>query len=139
MATTASPPTPRPRLLGADLAFRWRPLRRARYQGFVGRTEFVWSRLENGGPVQNAFGMYASAEYQFARRWFAACVTDLSDRAYDDSIRDEGVSALVTFWPSEFSQVRAQYRRTVSATRTAPTSCCSSSCSRSAPTGAHPF
>jgi hypothetical protein len=101
------------RLIGTDVAFRWRPLRRARYRSFVGRAEFAWSRLEDEATVQESFGMYASAEYQFARRWFGGLRYDLSDRAHDASIRDEGISALVTFWPSEFSQVRAQYRRTV--------------------------
>ena len=27
-------------------------------------------------------------------------------------MRDDGASAMLTFWPSEFSQVRGQYRRT---------------------------
>jgi len=101
------------RLIGTDLAFRWRPLRRARYRSFIARTELVWSRREAEASVQSAFGFYASAEYQIARRWFAGLRYDLSDRADDASIRDEGISALVTFWPSEFSQIRAQYRRTV--------------------------
>ena len=51
------------------------------------------------------------------------------------SLRDKGGSFILTYWPSEFSQVRGQYRRTRYARRAArPTSCCSSSSSRSAPT-----
>ena len=34
------------RLIGADLAFRYRPLRRAIYRRFIARTELVWSRRE---------------------------------------------------------------------------------------------
>ena len=33
-------------------------------------------------------------------------------RAGDASLRDTGGSLILTFWPSEFSQVRGQYRRT---------------------------
>lgn len=34
-----------------------------------------------------------------------------SDRAREAAVRDRGVSAVATFWPSEFTQVRGQYRR----------------------------
>jgi len=100
------------RLFGADLAFRWRPLRRAIYKRLILRTELVWSRREQeGGPVR-AFGTYVSGEYQFARRWFGGVRLDRSERAGDASLVDKGASALLTYWPSEFSQVRGQYRHT---------------------------
>ncbi len=56
--------------------------------------------------------MYASGEYQFARRWFGGARYDWSERAYDASLVDKGPSLTLTFWPSEFSQIRGQYRRT---------------------------
>jgi hypothetical protein len=113
------------RLIGADLAFRYRPLRRAIYRRLIARTELVWSRrdlvtasfdgtgasTEQGGTV-NAFGGYGSLEYQFGRRWFAGARLDHSERADDSSLVDKGASLLLTFWPSEFSQVRGQYRHT---------------------------
>ena len=60
----------------------------------------------------SAFGMYASGEYQFARRWFGGARYDWSERAYDASLVDKGPSLVLTYWPSEFSQIRGQYRRT---------------------------
>ena len=57
-------------------------------------------------------GYYVSGDYQFARRWFVGGRFDHSDRAEDSSIVDKGGSAVLTYWPSEFSQVRGQYRRT---------------------------
>jgi hypothetical protein len=62
-------------------------------------------------PV-SAFGAYVSGDYQFAQRWFAGARYDFSDRANDASLRDKSGSLLVTYWPSEFSQIRTQYRRT---------------------------
>jgi hypothetical protein len=100
------------RLIGADLTFRWRPLRRAIYKRLLLRTELVWSRREQESGPARAFGTYVSTEYQFARRWFAGVRLDRSDRADDASIVDKGVSALLTYWPSEFSQIRGQYRHT---------------------------
>jgi hypothetical protein len=100
------------RLWGADLAFRWRPLRRAIYRRLIIRTEAVWSRKELEAGAMKAFGAYVSGEYQFARRWFAGARLDRSERAADPSLVDKGASALVTYWPSEFSQIRGQYRYT---------------------------
>jgi hypothetical protein len=99
------------RLVGIDATVRYRPLRRAIYRRFLGRTELVWSRRAQEEGDASAFGMYASGDYQFARRWFAGARYDWSERAYDSSLVDKGPSALLTFWPSEFSQIRGQYRR----------------------------
>jgi hypothetical protein len=98
-------------LIGADLTLRWRPLRRAIYRRLLARTELVWSRRDLVTSEQaRAFGLYGSLEYQFARRWFAGLRLDHSERADDPSLVDKGGSAVLTYWPSEFSQIRGQYR-----------------------------
>ena len=89
--------------------------------------ELVWSRRDlvpsafPGRPPSHvvptsvqahAFGFYGSLEYQFAQRWFAAARVDRSERADDPSLVDKGASLVLTYWPSEFSQVRGQYRHT---------------------------
>jgi hypothetical protein len=108
-------------LYGMDATVRWKPLRRAIYHSFTGRTELVWDRNEAslpGGargfsePRQTPFGYFASGDYQFARRWFAGARFDWSERALSAFQHDSGGSAVLTYWPSEFSQVRGQYRRT---------------------------
>ncbi len=100
------------RLMGIDATVRYRPLRRAIYRRFQGRTELFWSRRGQEGGDVDAFGMYASGDYQFARRWFGGARYDWSERAYDNSLVDKGPSLVLTYWPSEFSQIRGQYRRT---------------------------
>lgn len=99
------------KVYGIDATFRYRPLRRAIYRRFIARTELFWSRRDQQPAQANAFGAYASGEYQFARRWFAGARYDFSDRAADPSLRDTSGSLLLTYWPSEFSQVRGQLRR----------------------------
>ncbi len=102
-------------LFGIDATFRYRPLRRAIYHRFQARAELVWSRQDAAittGLQQKAFGWYALSEYQFARRWYAGVRVDRSGRALDASLVDSGQSAFITYWPSEFSQIRGQYRRT---------------------------
>jgi hypothetical protein len=107
-----------------DATFRWRPLRRALYRRFLARAEAMWRRgpAEETPPEDGSWtppgdlgrvtarGAYAAAEYQFARRWFAGARLDWAERA-DASGEDKGASVLLTFWPSEFSQVRGQLRR----------------------------
>jgi hypothetical protein len=99
-------------LFGFDATYRWRPLRRSIYHSFVGRTEWIKSRRDQPLGRQDATGWYASGDYQFARRWFVGGRYDRSERAEDASLLDKGGSVLLTFWPSEFSQIRGQYRRT---------------------------
>ena len=75
-----------------------------------------------------ATGYYVSGDYQFGRRWFGGVRFDRSDRADNALLVDKGQSLMLTYWPSEFSQVRGQYRRTVYADGTGQrTSSCSSS------------
>ena len=101
---------------GVDATVRWRPLKRSIYHSFIGRSEVMWSRRDQPGGPQRGMGYYVSGDYQFARRWFAGARYDRSDHADDSSLRDDGRSVLVTYWPSEFNQIRGQYRRTKYAT-----------------------
>ena len=99
-------------LWAIDATVRWRPLQQASYRSFLGRSEFFWSRREQPGGRQGAFGYYLSGDYQLTRRWFVGARYDRSERAEDVGLFDSGQSALLTFRPSEFSLVRGQYRRT---------------------------
>jgi hypothetical protein len=102
-------------LYGADFTLRWKPLRRAIYKNFLFRTELFWSARDqlsalNAFQTQHAFGTYASAEYRVNRRWTVGGRFDRSGRATNASLTDTGFSGILTYWPSEFSQIRGQYR-----------------------------
>ncbi len=97
-------------LYGIDATLRWKPLRRSIYHSFVGRGEFIWSQRQQLPTEQRAFGFYASADYQLGRRWFLGGRYDLSDRSRFANLTDKGGSLILTYWPSEFSQIRGQYR-----------------------------
>jgi hypothetical protein len=99
-------------LYGLDATFRWRPLTRAIYHQFVGRSEVIWSDRHQPNGLQRSAGFYVSGDYQFARRWFVGGRLDRSDRADEATVTDSGQSFLITYLPSEFSQLRGQYRRT---------------------------
>ncbi|MFI5176144.1 MAG: hypothetical protein ACHQKY_14885 [Terriglobia bacterium] len=97
-------------LYGMDATVHWKPLRRAIYHSFVGRTELIWSQRQQTGNVQRAFGFYTSGDYQLGRRWFIGGRYDRSGRANNANLIDSGFSTILTYWPSEFSQIRGQYR-----------------------------
>lgn len=96
-------------LAGVDLTYRWKPLERSIYKSFIARFEGVANRRPG---LETLYGFYASADYQLARRWHAGIRFDSAERADFDLLNDRGVSATLSFWPSEFSQIRGQLRRT---------------------------
>ncbi len=100
------------RLIGVDATFRYRPLRRAIYRRLLARTELIWNRRDLADGRASTFGYYVSGDYQFARRWIAGVRYDYTERPEDASLVDTGRSLVLTYWPSEFSQIRGQYRRT---------------------------
>ncbi len=89
-------------------------------------------------PVGTAkpFGFYVSGDYQLGRRWFLGGRFDRSQRGqclptnpatttacpvslypntsfdYTHLLQDTGGSIIMSYWPSEFSGIRAQLRRT---------------------------
>jgi len=126
-------------LYGFDATLRWKPLQRSIYRSLTARTELVWGRTVTGGAgfevpgtaqaILDPFGYYASFDYQLRRRWFAGGRFDRSERGAclptfpettppcystlaGSLLRDTGGSVLLTYWPSEFSQIRTQLRRT---------------------------
>ncbi|MGA7991754.1 MAG: hypothetical protein WCC53_10015 [Thermoanaerobaculia bacterium] len=99
-------------LASADLTFRWKPLRQGLYRSIFVRGEWMHSERETAsGTTVRVDGWYALGQVQLGRRWFAGYRHDESDHADDASLHDRGDSAILTFWPSEFSQLRAQLRR----------------------------
>ena len=99
-------------LYGADATLRWKPLRRSIYHSLVGRGELIWSQRQQFPVEQRAFGYYVSGDYQLGRRWFAGGRYDHSDRSQFANLADKGGAATLTYWPSEFSQIRGEYRHT---------------------------
>jgi hypothetical protein len=89
------------RFAGIDVTYRWKPLARAIYNSMIVRAEGL-ARLDE---EETLYGWYLSADYQLARRWFVG-------GRWDGADKDRAYSATLTFWPSEFSQLRGQFRRT---------------------------
>jgi hypothetical protein len=123
---------------GFDATLRWKPLQRAVYNSFIARSELIWARTVAGtvgreNIIRKPFGFYVSGDYQVRQRWFLGGRFDRSQRVaclptdpetvmpeycgtgmpvLGPLLQDTGGSILLTYWPSEFSQIRGQLRRT---------------------------
>jgi hypothetical protein len=93
------------------LVYRWKPLSGRPYRSFILRSELFRSRREQPDGRQSSRGFFVGGDYQLARRWFVGARYEFSDRADDDGLRDRGEAVTLTFWPSEFSQIRGELRR----------------------------
>jgi hypothetical protein len=93
------------------LVYRWRPLGGTPYRTFILRSELLRSRREQEDGRQTARGFFVGGDYRFAQRWWAGGRYEFSDHADDGSQRDEGGAITLTFWPSEFSQIRGELRQ----------------------------
>jgi len=94
---------------GVDVTYRWKPLSRGIYNSLIARFEGIVD--DRSGEPRNLKGFYSSLDYQLAQRWFTGVRLDRADRVGTGSA-DHGVSATLTFWPSEFAQIRGQLRHT---------------------------
>ncbi len=98
-------------LQNAHLVYRWKPLQGRPYRSFIVRSEYFWSQREQPDGTQKAQGFFVGGDWQLARRWYTGARYEFSDHATNAALRDKGVAATLTFMPSEFSVLRAEYRR----------------------------
>jgi hypothetical protein len=106
-----SAPGARTRMQAFDATLRWKPLQTATYRSATFRTELFRSNREQPGADPVAWGGFVSGDYQLAKRWFVGARWEQSEHPNDPDLKDTGVAGLLTFWPSEFSQLRGELRR----------------------------
>lgn len=102
-------------IVGGDLTVKWRPAVGGKYQALAWSTEYLGAnrrrRLDGGGePDVKLGGVSSYVQYQFAQRWWIQARAEILGTP-KESARPlfTKQSALVGFFPSEFSGLRAQY------------------------------
>lgn len=120
----------RTHLANIHFEYDWQPPVLTAYRGFNFLGEVFYANVEElEGGNRDAWGTYALAEYRFARQWSAGgrldyvdgcpfltslCNAEIfedSDRALENR-REWAVSPILTFQPSRFLSLRAQYKHT---------------------------
>lgn len=97
-------------LVGADLIYRWKPLRLSKYKSFTLQSEILYSNRNGPSGEVNSWGLFTFAEYQLSKRWFLGGRFDYSEFPTRTREHEVGYSAILTFWPSEFQTLRLQVR-----------------------------
>jgi hypothetical protein len=102
-------------IFGADLTFKWRPSVGGKYQALIWSSEYLAADKrgfidESGEPQERLSGWASWVQYQFAERWWVqARVEQAGLAAAGNTPRQDRQSALIGFFPSEFSGLRLQY------------------------------
>jgi hypothetical protein len=98
---------------GADLTYRWKPLKSGNYTSFLLRGEYLWSHRCNPDRTVDSSGYYGLAQYQLNRNWYIGARYD--NTGYPDLIncREHALNGILTYFPTEFSFYRLQWKKTV--------------------------
>jgi hypothetical protein len=103
-------------VLGADATFKWRPAVGGKYHALVWSSEYLGGKREglldiSTGTSRERLGGFASwLQYQFAERWWIQARGEQAGVASSvGTPKQTRESALLGFFPSEFSGFRLQY------------------------------
>jgi len=105
-------------LHGADLTFKWRPLRRGLYKSLLWQSEVIVRDKElPGAETGRVWGAYSALSHQFAKRWSAGLRYDYVDAGSESGGPEpaggrSAYSACLTFAQSEYCFWRIQYKHT---------------------------
>ena len=109
------------RVNGIDVTYKWKPVQMNVYKSFLWQTEALRSRRHvdvlTSAPalapdVVSASGGYSYIEWQFAKRWRVGTRYDRSGFPDSESARERALSGVVRYQPSEFQEIRFQFKRT---------------------------
>jgi hypothetical protein len=101
---------------GADLTFKWRPVVGGKYRALSWSTESINRHIGRHGSANQGSGYQSSLQYQFTERWWAQVRGEYLKVSDDDMVAPLDIaphqrkySALIGYFPSEFSGARLQY------------------------------
>ncbi len=97
---------------GVDLTYKWRPISGGKYTALILAGEYLQGAIKGREEGAKQRGQAAWIQYQFAERWWIQARSEEADAPHQDSERLRKNSALLAFYPSEFSGVRLQLDRT---------------------------
>jgi hypothetical protein len=102
----------RTHLEGLDLTYKWKPLQANTYKSFTFQNQFLFSQRNQLIGDVDSWGFYSLADYQLAQRWHLGTRYDYSQFPDDNQKHEQAGSAILTFKPSEFQDLRLQYKHT---------------------------
>ncbi len=92
-------------IYGGDLLFKWKP---RQYRGLTWQTEYLYRKMDIPNS-QTDGGFYSYVDYQLVKRWHAGTRFDYVGIPNDLLAKEWRLTPALTFNPTEFSRIRAQY------------------------------
>ncbi len=112
------------RLAGMDLTLAWEPVNRARYSGFIWRSELFYVDRNDAAERIRALGGYSYVQYRLSERWQTGLRFDITQpfqAANSGDYQYQWVPYL-TWWQSHWARFRLEYTTGGAKNMTAPTS-----------------
>lgn len=94
---------------GADLSWKWRPTTGGKYTAVILAAEYLQGKVEGRTTETELKGYATWLQYQFAERWWIQARTEKAENPQEAGLKQTKESALIAFFPSEFSGLRLQY------------------------------
>ncbi len=95
---------------GADVTYKWKPLRRNRYRSFEWTTEALISHRNSLHGTINSKALYSFLRYQIAKRWFVGIRYDYSEFPESSQMNEKAYSAILSFFATEFQKLEVEYQ-----------------------------
>ncbi len=99
-------------LQSAHAVYRWRPLREGHSKSFTFWNEVFLSQRQEPTHTVHSYGYFSFAEHQLKRNLYVGGRYDWSKFPTDAGAHESAVSAYLTFFSSEFTRYRLQFKRT---------------------------
>ena len=97
-------------LVGSDLIFKWRPAVGGKYNALIFANEYMQGHIGGNPAGENLGGIASWVQYQFAERWWVQGRGEFEGMNHSAGLPlKRKQSALLGFYPSEFSGFRLQY------------------------------
>ena len=96
---------------GFDATFIWKPVRFNTYHSLLLQAEALFSRMDTGDEEIATNGFYALANWQLSQRWFLIGRFDHADIPDDAGWNENGLTAAVALYLTEFQKFELGFRR----------------------------
>lgn len=94
------------KIYGGDFLFKWKP---KSYRSVVWQTEYLFRQFDDTAGNQHDGGLYSYIDWQFVKRWHAGIRYDQMGLPEAIVPKEYRVTPALTFNPTEFTRIRAQY------------------------------
>jgi hypothetical protein len=95
-------------MAGADLIYKWKPVKFNTYKSFTFQNEFYYSNAKFDDGIVNAIGLYSLINVQISKRTFLTGRYDYTNKPSSAQFVEQAVSATLGWYATEFQKIELQ-------------------------------